>query len=198
MLRSVVIHFKKEGMVIFLFNLKRRVISKLFNLAYNFIYKTDVSFNWNNIKLINHGNILFGHRFQAGQGCWLEAVNSNSTITFGDDVTIADWVHIGALDSIVISSGCLLGSKVYISDHYHGNTEHIDAFSGPNERKLYSKGPIVIGRNVWLGDGVVVLPNVKIGDGAIVGANAVVTKDIPAYTIVAGVPARVIRYYETK
>lgn len=52
---------------------------------------------------------------------------------------------------------------------------------------------MTIGRQVWLGASVTVVPGVSIGDGAIVGAGAVVTKDVPARTIVAGVPARVIR-----
>lgn len=53
---------------------------------------------------------------------------------------------------------------------------------------------VEIGNNVWIGDNVVILPNVKIGNGAIVGAGSIVTKDIPAYSICAGNPAKVIKY----
>lgn len=52
-----------------------------------------------------------------------------------------------------------------------------------------SKGPITIGRNVWVGDNVVILGNVKIGDGVIVAAGSVIIKDVPSYSLVAGVPA---------
>ena len=58
--------------------------------------------------------------------------------------------------------------------------------------------PITVGSSVWFGGNVTVLPGVTIGDGAIVGAGSVVTKDVPPYTIVAGVPARVIRKFDPK
>lgn len=54
--------------------------------------------------------------------------------------------------------------------------------------------PVEIGCDVWIGDGVVVMPGVKIAHGAVIGANAVVTRDVPPYAIVAGVPARILRY----
>ena len=53
---------------------------------------------------------------------------------------------------------------------------------------------IEIGNDVWVGEGVMFLGGVKIGDGAVIGANALVTKDVPPYAVVGGVPAKVIRY----
>jgi acetyltransferase-like isoleucine patch superfamily enzyme len=57
-----------------------------------------------------------------------------------------------------------------------------------------SKGPVIIGNDVWVGAGAIILSGVSIGDGAIVAAGAVVTKDVPAYSIVGGNPARLIRF----
>jgi acetyltransferase-like isoleucine patch superfamily enzyme len=64
----------------------------------------------------------------------------------------------------------------------------------PAAGQATSKGPVVIGNDVWLGYGSTVMSGVTIGDGAVVGARAVVTKDVPPYAIVAGNPARVIRF----
>ena len=64
----------------------------------------------------------------------------------------------------------------------------------PTHREWWSLEPIEIGNDVWIGDGVFVKNGVKIGDGAVIGARAVVTKDVPPYAIVGGIPAKVIRY----
>ena len=86
-----------------------------------------------------------------------------------------------------------MASRVYISDHSHGALDYSDINTPPSERKVHSKGPVVIEDGVWIGEGACILPNVHIGRHAIIGANAVVTCDIPAYTIVGGVPARPIK-----
>ncbi len=85
-----------------------------------------------------------------------------------------------------------------IIDHNHGS------YSGcqldprkepPYKRALFSQGPIVIGKNCWLGDNVCVLGGVRIGDGVVVGANSVVTTDLPDGVLAAGSPAKIIKKY---
>ena len=100
--------------------------------------------------------------------------------------------HIGCIDSINIGNNVLLGSKVYISDHYHGNITKNDIDIPPLLRPLSSK-PIKIGNNVWIGDNVCIMPGVSLGNNVIVGANAVVTKSFPDNAVVAGVPAKKIK-----
>jgi acetyltransferase-like isoleucine patch superfamily enzyme len=65
--------------------------------------------------------------------------------------------------------------------------------TAPIKRSLFSKGPVIIGDNVWIGDKATILPGVSIGNGAVIAANAVVTKDVPAYSVAAGNPARIIK-----
>lgn len=120
--------------------------------------------------------------------------NSNSPqIVIGSRVAIGDDCHITAANSIVIGDGTLLGKKVTITDNSHGVLSKSDLLLPPLHRSVYSKGPVLIGERVWIADKVTICANVTIGDGAVIGANSVVTHDIPAYCLAAGVPAVVIK-----
>lgn len=115
-------------------------------------------------------------------------------ITIGNNGDFGAFNHISCINRIEIGDNCLMGKWVTITDNDHGSTDFMTLRNAPAKRKLYSKGPIVIGNNVWIGDKATVLANVTIGDGAIIAANSVVIKDVPAYSIVAGNPARVVKY----
>ena len=87
---------------------------------------------------------------------------------------------------ITIGDGTLIGHGSTLTTLNHSDRSRATRRHAPGARS-------VIGRNVWLGAGVTVVPGVTIGDGAVIGAGSVVTKDVAADTIVAGVPARLIR-----
>lgn len=114
-------------------------------------------------------------------------------VRIGKDCSFGDYVHISAIRSIEIGDGVLTGRWVTINDNSHGTTDIDTLHQRPVKRRLYSKGPIKIGNNVWIGDKVTILGGVTIGDGVIIGANSVVTKDVAPYTVVAGIPARIIK-----
>ena len=145
-------------------------------------------------------NVSVGKNFRAGERLKLRTFDSwgnlryTPQITIGDNVYIETDCHISAINKVSIGNNVLMASFVYISDHSHGNVNDVDGVVVvPLERPLYSKGPIIIEDDVWLGEKVSVMPDVHIGRGAIIGANSVVTKDIPPYAVAVGSPAKVIK-----
>ena len=94
---------------------------------------------------------------------------------------------------LVIGNNVTLASRVTIIDHAHGKADYSDIEIPVMKRELSTKGPIIIEDNVWICEGAVVLSGIIIGKNAIVAANAVVTKNVPANSIVGGVPARVVK-----
>lgn len=106
-------------------------------------------------------------------------------LALGKDVFINIGCRFQDTGGITIGDGTMIGHGSTLTTLNHG----LD----PDRRADMLPAPIVIGRKVWLGAGVTVVPGVTIGDGAVVGAGAVVTKDVSANTIVAGVPAQLVR-----
>lgn len=114
-------------------------------------------------------------------------------LKIADNVVIQLSCHIGCINRVEIGEYTTMGARTYITDHTHGSVELDDLKLPPRHRKLYSKGPVIIGKCVAIGEGCVIMPGVTIGDHAVIGANAVVTKDIPPYCVAAGNPAKVIK-----
>ncbi|SHM77479.1 transferase hexapeptide (six repeat-containing protein) [Xylanibacter ruminicola] len=128
-------------------------------------------------------------------GCWEKYGNQcfAPSLIIGNHCSIGEYNHITACDHITIGDGLLTGRYVYIGDNSHGGLSIEEASVPPVRRALKSKGNILIGNNVWIGDKATILGGVSIGDNVIVAANAVVTKDIPSNSVVAGVPARIVK-----
>ncbi|WP_166975250.1 DapH/DapD/GlmU-related protein [Brevibacterium atlanticum] len=110
---------------------------------------------------------------------------------FGQNITIGQRVFINSGCSfqdqggITIGDDSLIGHNTVLATLNHGME--------PDRRADMHPDPIVIGRNVWIGSNVTVLPGITIGDDAVVAAAAVVTRDVPAGTVVVGSPAHVVR-----
>lgn len=145
-------------------------------------------------KYIELGDLCyFGPRCRIEAYDEYKGVHYEPKIEIGRDVRVNSTCHIGAINKIVIGEQCLLGSNVMIHDHSHGRNTFDESSIHPSERNLYSKGAIIIGKRCWLCENVVVLANVTIGDCCVIGANSVVTKDIPSYSVAVGNPAKVVR-----
>jgi maltose O-acetyltransferase len=115
--------------------------------------------------------------------------NSEPSVVTGENVFVGRNTYLGAWKPISIGSDTLIGAYCYIISGNH----RFAAPDLPVRMQGYEGAPITIGRNVWLGAHVVVLPGVTIDDNAVVGAGSVVTTSVPSAEIWAGVPARRIR-----
>lgn len=112
-------------------------------------------------------------------------------VTIGDDAFFNRGCHIAVHKALRIGNNCIFGEMVSIHDENHVVERGDRVFS----ERGHVSAPITIGNNVWVGAKATILPGVVIGDNAVIGAGAVVTRDVPAYAVAVGIPARVIREY---
>lgn len=151
--------------------------------------------------LIGAKYINIGDNMTIGEGVVIEVYDQypitgqlfSPSVIWGKNCSFGDMSHLTCINSVKIGNGVRCGRKVFITDNAHGASERALLDMQPNVRPLYSKGEVIIEDNVWIGEMACIMPGVRIGKGAIVGANAVVTHDVPAYCVVGGNPARIIK-----
>ena len=127
-----------------------------------------------------------GKRVKLLSGIWIDRFSS---LEIGDDVSIAKDVIMVAAGGIAIGDCSMIGYRTTILSVNHV----IPPGKKPMRFSGAENAAVTIGKDVWMGAHCVVMPGVVIGDGSVIGAGSVVTKDVPPYTVAAGVPARIIR-----
>jgi acetyltransferase-like isoleucine patch superfamily enzyme len=148
-----------------------------------------------------HGNVLEAlreGRLQVGEqtlfepGVWITAPGA-ARVRIGSGTFLNQGVMVASLELVEIGDHCMFANGCFISDAAH-------RFDDPDQpvpwQGFTSKGPTRIGDNVWCGAHVVITRGVTIGERSVIGANSVVTRDIPSFSIAAGSPAKVLRTIE--
>ncbi|MDD6124569.1 MAG: acyltransferase [Bacteroidales bacterium] len=135
--------------------------------------------------------------FDARVECIDHYPRANQTFTprliLHDNVIVQAMCHIGCINHVEIGEWTTMGARCYITDHTHGGITRQELDLPPRYRPLLSKGPVIIGHHVHIGEGACIMPGVTVGDHSVIGAGAVVTRSIPPYSIAVGSPAKVIK-----
>ncbi len=135
--------------------------------------------------------VQFGRWVWIGHGTKIRC--HEGVVRIGDKTVLGQECTISAYQLVSIGEQCIVADRVMMIDFDHNVAEVERAI---RLQGIY-KRDVRVGNNVWIGYGAQILRGVTVGDNAIIGASAVVTKDVPANAVVAGVPARVIRMRET-
>ncbi|GAA1161380.1 hypothetical protein GCM10009630_69600 [Kribbella jejuensis] len=142
----------------------------------------------NVLEALRDGRLELGPNTMFEPDVWI-TVGDEGRVRIGDGTFLNIAVMVAALDLVEIGSHCMLANGCFVTDADH----RVDDPERPVPWQGFrSKGPTRIGDNVWLGANVVVTSGVTIGERCVIGANSVVTRDIPPYSVAAGAPAKVL------
>ena len=177
-----------------------QLIARLITAAYRLIWQGAFA-TWGDgsklgwgAKLVGPHLIQVGCRVTIGDHVWLNAKddrgNGAPTLSIGDGTYIGRLSQINAWASVTIGRDVLIADRVFVGDADHS---YMDPDAPIRRQGDCFQGAVCLEDGCWIGIGAVILPGVTIGKNAVVGANAVVTKSVPARALVGGVPARVIR-----
>lgn len=164
------------------------MITSFLKLMQNIVYTCIVALTTLSLKLMG---VKIGKNFTA---FFITTIECPHKISIGDNVWMSKNIALYASNGIVIGSDVTVAKDVsFISSDHGFKQASVKINKQPMQLK---KLPIVIGNDVWIGEKAIILKAVRVGDGAVIGAGAVITKDVPAYSVVAGNPARVIAHRE--
>ena len=142
------------------------------------------------LQIARGAEVRFGRFVWIGDGskirCHEGEVEIGEKTVMGQECTISAYQHVR------IGEQCVIADRAMFIDFDHGVVE----VERPIRQQGIYKRDVEVGSNVWIGYGACILRGVRVGDNSIVGTNAVVTRDVPANAVVAGVPARVVRMRE--
>jgi serine acetyltransferase len=142
------------------------------------------------LRIARRGRVEFGRFVWLGEGTKIRC--HEGSVEIGAKTVMGQECTISAYKRVRIGEQCVIADRAMFIDFDHGVVEV--------ERPIRKQGiytrEVVVGSNVWIGYGACILRGVHVGDNAIVGTNSVVTKDVPANAVVAGVPAKIVRMRE--
>lgn len=142
-----------------------------------------------NCEITHARQIKIGTRSVVEPGVVFKMVGSNASVRIGANVFVGRGTILDIVGECHIGDGCLIAPGSFLTDHNHAMAPNMPIWRQPCIASV-----VTLGNDVWLGARAIVLPGVTIGDGAVVAAGAVVTRDVAPMSIVAGVPARFIRF----
>jgi acetyltransferase-like isoleucine patch superfamily enzyme len=146
----------------------------------------------NVLQALREGRLQIGRGVLLEPGVWITAPGS-ARVRIGEGSFLNMGVMLAAQELVEIGEHCMLANGCFVSDASH-------RFDDPERPVTWqgftSKGPTRVGANCWLGANVVVTSGVSIGERCVIGANSVVAADVPAFSVAAGAPAKVLRRVE--
>jgi acetyltransferase-like isoleucine patch superfamily enzyme len=142
------------------------------------------------LEIGRRGRLRFGRFVWIGDGSKIRC--HEGVVEIGQKTVMGQECTISAYQRVRIGEQCVIADRAMFIDFDHGVVE----VERPIRLQGIYKRDVEVGSNVWIGYGACILRGVRVGDNSIVGTNAVVTKDVPANAVVAGIPARIIRMRE--
>jgi acetyltransferase-like isoleucine patch superfamily enzyme len=142
--------------------------------------------------LLDTAAVDVGRNVFIGEGAWL-SIAPGARLTIGDNTHINRYFVLACVGQVTIGRNVVMADRAFVGDTNHG---YADPSTPIIFQPMAPSRPVVIEDDCWLGINVCVLSGVRIGRHSVIGANSVVTRDVPPYSVAAGNPARIVKQYD--